>query len=552
MTAQFAFSWFSKSVITTRWITRSHRAGMLGMVNAKVHSLAELVPILDRHRIQGRRIVHCHGVFDLLHIGHVRHFEEARKLGDLLVVTLTPDRYVNKGAGRPAFTESLRAEFLANLSSIDFVAINEWPTAVDTIRLLRPHLFAKGSEFRNLQDTIGHVSKEGEAIREIGGEIVFTEDIVYSSSALINQYMSQYSDQVRDFLADFAARYTAEQVLAPLRAAENLKVLIVGETIIDEYAYCEAIGKSGKEPVLATRYLGADKFGGGVLACANHAASFAEHVDVFTMLGEGLDQEDFVRGVLKPNVTPVFVEKKNSPTIIKTRYVEKYLAQKMFEVYQMNDDAIDERADAELCERLRSLLPDYDLVIVADYGHGMLTRGAIDALWRHAKFLAVNTQSNAGNHGFNMISKYPRADYVCLAQREVALETRTLHLSPVEMVRHVSERLDCPRVMMTRGNLGTVYHTAPNGFHESPAFATKVVDRVGAGDAVLCVTALAVAAGAPPEIVPFIGNIVGAEAVSILGNQHSIERIPLFRHIECLLKMHKSEKPLPTTYKMAG
>ncbi|MBX9580786.1 MAG: adenylyltransferase/cytidyltransferase family protein [Gemmataceae bacterium] len=522
------------------------------MPNPKIHTLDELVPILDRHRADGRRIVHCHGVFDLLHIGHVRHFEQAKKLGDVLVVTLTPDRFVNKGAGRPAFTDSLRAEFLANLTSIDYVAVNHWPTAVDTIHLLRPHVFAKGSEFQNLQDTIGHVSKEGEAIRAIGGEIVFTEDIVYSSSALINQYMSQYPDHVREFLSDFAARYPAEDVLAPLRAAEGLKVLVVGETIIDEYSYCEAIGKSGKEPVLATRYLGTDRFGGGVLACANHAANFAERVDVFTMLGEGMDQEDFVRGVLKPNVTPYFVEKRNSPTIVKKRFVEKYLSQKMFEVYRMNDEALDPGADADLCDRLRAIVPDYDVVIVADYGHAMLTPDAIDVLSRHSRFLAVNTQSNAGNHGFNMISKYPRADYVCLAQREVALETRSQRLTPDEMVRHVAHRLHCPRVMMTRGSAGTMFFTAPAETHRAPAFATKVVDRVGAGDAVLCVTSLAVAAGAKPEFVPFIGNVVGAEAVTILGNQRSIERIPLYRHIECLLKVHRSEKAAPTTYKMAG
>ncbi len=519
--------------------------------NPKIHTLDGLVPILDRHRAEGRRIVHCHGVFDLLHIGHVRHFEQARKLGDLLVVTLTPDRFVNKGAGRPAFTEALRAEFLASLACVDYVAVNHWPTAVDTIHLLRPHVFAKGSEFRNLQDTIGHVSKEGEAVRSIGGEIAFTEDIVYSSSALINQYMSQYPDHVREFLGDFAARYPADDVLAPLRAAEGLRVLVVGETIIDEYAYCEAIGKSGKEPVLATRYLGADRFGGGVLACANHTASFVNQVDVFTMLGEGLDEEAFVRGVLKPNVTPIFAEKKNSPTIVKKRYVEKYLSQKMFEVYRMNDEALDARADADLCDRLRGLLPNYDLVIVADYGHGMLTARAIDVLCRHARFLAVNTQSNAGNHGFNMISKYPRADYVCLAHREVALETRALHLTADEMVRHVSDRLNCPRVMMTQGSQGTLYYTAPAGFHRAPALATKVVDRVGAGDAVLCVTSLAVAMGAPPEVIPFVGNVVGAEAVTILGNQRSIERIPMYRHVECLLKLHKAEQP-PATYKMAG
>ena len=156
---------------------------------------------------------------------------------------------------------------------------------------------------------------------------------------------------MRDFLADFAARYPADEVLAPLRAAEDLRVLVVGETIIDEYTYCEAIGKSGKEPVLATRFLGTDRFGGGVLACANHAASFCEQVDVFTQLGEGGDEEQFVRSVLKSNVTPIFVEKKNSPTIVKKRFVEKYLSQKLFEVYRMNDAPLDERG------RRRALRP---------------------------------------------------------------------------------------------------------------------------------------------------------------------------------------------------
>ena len=521
------------------------------MANPKIHSLADLAPVLEARRAEGARVVHCHGVFDLLHIGHVRHFEQAKKLGDVLIVTLTPDRFVNKGIGRPAFTESLRAEFLANLETIDYVAINEWPTAVDTIHLLKPNIFVKGNEFKNLQDTIGHVSQEGEAIRAIGGEIAFTEDIVYSSSALINQYMSQYPEHVRDYLFEFGGKHSAEEVLAPLRTAENFKVLVIGETIIDEYAYCEAIGKSGKEPVLATRSINSERHGGGVLACANHASNFAARVDVLTMLGEGMDQEEFVRASLRPNVTPHFLEKKNSPTIVKKRYVEQYLSQKMFEVYTMNDAVLDDRADAELCDKLKGMLPEYDVVIVADYGHGMLTRNAIDVLCRHAKFLAVNTQSNAGNHGFNMISKYSRADYVCLAQREVALETRNLDLTADEMVRHVAGRLSCPRVMMTMGSKGTLFHTAPFGYHRAPAMAVKVVDRVGAGDAVLCVTALAVAAGAAPDTIPFIGNIVGAEAVMILGNQRSIERIPLYRHVECLLKMHNSDKPA-TTYKMAG
>src|SRR6476469_5620263 len=194
--------------------------------NGKLHSLEDLAAVLDRLRAAGKRVVHCHGVFDLLHIGHVRHFEQAKQLGDVLVVTLTPDRFVNKGLGRPAFTETLRAEFLASLACVDFVAINRWPSAVETIRMLRPAVFAKGSEFRGLSDTIGHVSREADAVREVGGEVAFTDDIVYSSSGLINQYLSPYPDAVRDYLARFASRYSADEVLAPLRAAEDMRVLV--------------------------------------------------------------------------------------------------------------------------------------------------------------------------------------------------------------------------------------------------------------------------------------------------------------------------------------
>ena len=183
----------------------------------KVCSLEELQAAVARLRDEGRRVVHCHGVFDLLHIGHLRHFEQARKMGDVLMVTLTPDRHVNKGAGRPAFPEALRAEMIAALDCVDYVAVNRWPTAVETIHMLRPNAFAKGSEFRNLDDTIGHVAREKEAVASVGGEIVFTEDITFSSSALINRYMSQVPEPVKEWLTEFATRYPAEEVLRPLR-----------------------------------------------------------------------------------------------------------------------------------------------------------------------------------------------------------------------------------------------------------------------------------------------------------------------------------------------
>ena len=505
--------------------------------NAKIKTLEELAEILASLRADNRKIVHCHGVFDLLHIGHIRHFDQAKRLGDILVVTVTSDRYVNKGPNHPAFTEDLRAEAIAALHCVDYVAINNWPTAVETIKLLKPDIYAKGADYKDARkDYTGKIVDEEAAVKSVGGEIAFTEDIMFSSSGLINRYLPVLPREVREYLSKFSKRYSVEDILQYLENAQALKVLVVGETIIDEYQYCTAIGKSAKEPVLAAQYLSTEKFAGGVLAVANHVANFCNKVGLLTMLGAKDSQEDFVRQKVSSNVDMMFLYKANSPTIVKRRFVEGYLLQKLFEVYEMNDEELDQEQDHDLCAMLTEAIPQYDIVIVADYGHGMLNRNAIDVLCSEARFLAVNTQANAGNRGFNTISRYPRADYISLARHEITLEERNRQGDIREMILNLSRKLTCGQIVVTCGKDGNVGYSEHEGFVEVPAFVEQVVDRMGAGDAVLSLTSLCIAQQAPMEVTGFIGNVVGAQAVSTLGHQKSIERAPLFKYIESLLK----------------
>jgi bifunctional ADP-heptose synthase (sugar kinase/adenylyltransferase) len=296
------------------------------------------------------------------------------------------------------------------------------------------------------------------------------------------------------------------------------------------------MGKSAKEPILAARYLSTEKFAGGILAVANHVAGFCPQVGMLTMLGTVNTQEEFVRQHVKQNVEPMFLYKAGSPTIVKRRFVEGYLLQKLFEVYEMNDEELDPAQNNVLCTMLKETLPRYDVVIVVDYGHGMLTKEAIDLLCGEARFLAVNTQSNAGNRGFNTISKYPRADYICLARHEIALEERNRRGDLQHMILNVSQKLSCGCIVVTLSKDGNICYSKDEGFVEAPALAHQVVDRVGTGDAVLALTSLCVAQQAPMEIVGFIGNVVGAQAVATLGNRNSVEPVPLFKHIKALLE----------------
>ena len=154
----------------------------------KIIDLYELSDRIKELKAQGKRIVHCHGCFDLMHPGHIKHFQAAKNMGDLLLVTLTPDKYVDKGPERPVFNENLRAESIAALECVDYVAVNKWPTAEQTLRLLKPNYYVKGQEFEYLEDKTGKIQMEDEIVKEIGSEMRFTHEIVFSSTELINKY----------------------------------------------------------------------------------------------------------------------------------------------------------------------------------------------------------------------------------------------------------------------------------------------------------------------------------------------------------------------------
>lgn len=156
------------------------------MTVAKILPLPDLAQRLEASRRGGLTIVHCHGCFDLLHIGHIRHLQAARAMGDLLVVTVTADAYVTKGEGRPAFPEALRAEALAALVCVDFVAICPSPTAVEAIRLLRPDYFVKGQAGEDPARRSVRLQQEIATVRELGGDVRFTHEVVFSSTALLN------------------------------------------------------------------------------------------------------------------------------------------------------------------------------------------------------------------------------------------------------------------------------------------------------------------------------------------------------------------------------
>src|ERR1043166_2485956 len=229
---------------------RSHDAPLVGAAPTdqggfplKVLPLDEVARVVARHRGDHQRDALCHGTFDLMHTGHIRHLQRARTEGDVLVVTVTADAHVNKGPGRPVFTQELRAETLAALACVDYVAISHAPTSIEVIHCLKPDVYVKGGEYRVAADDVtGNITREQHAVEEHGGELRFTDEITFSSTSLLNEHFGVFSDETKRFLQDFRNRYSHRQVIDALRGLNNLRVLVVGDAIVDQYHYVTPLG----------------------------------------------------------------------------------------------------------------------------------------------------------------------------------------------------------------------------------------------------------------------------------------------------------------------
>lgn len=517
-------------------VSEQKSAGAKTVFDRKIVTLSQLRHLLHPNK-RGGKVVLCHGVFDLLHPGHIQHLKAARRLGDRLVVTLTPDRYVNKGPGRPVFGERHRLETLAELECVDYVALNEWPTAIETIRAIKPDIYVKGREYEKYAaDITGNISLEADAVREAGGEIKFTHEETFSSSHLINRYFCPYPEEADIFLREFRKRRGSDEIISALKSLADLRVLVVGEAILDQYCYCSAVGKSPKDMLVATKFLSEEQFAGGALATANHLAGFCREVTLLTMIGKSEAERKFIQSKLLPNVNLVPVRLTDRPTVTKRRYVDPTFMTKLFEIQYLDDSPLAGVQEQEVIRLLNQRRQDCDLVVVNDFGHGFLTDAIRQKICGDSKFLAVNAQSNSANMGFNPVTKYQRADYVSIDDPELRLAAGTRHGSVHILASNLKRRLKAKYFTVSLGPKGCVVLKGQKQLVSVPVMSTRIVDRTGAGDALFAVTAPCAYREMDPDVIGFIGNCVGAMAVETVCNREPVSPTRLHKFIDALLK----------------
>ena len=506
----------------------------------KICTLDELLVHRNASRDVGEKIVHCHGCFDIVHPGHIRHLKYAKALGDRLLVTLTADEFVNKGDSRPMFKQDLRAENLAALEFVDWVLINPSPTATELLEEVQPDVYVKGAEYESNQDP--RFARERDTVEQHGGRMVFTSgDIVYSSSALI-RLMS--SDQKKDQLIEVnpfsdveGAATTAmggsccglggerfEELLGLMRGRQ---VLVIGESIIDSYIECDWPEVTGEAPVMSLRPGRRVNFDGGAAVIARHLAALGAMPILLTPIPR-TPQGDELHHRLELAGIKVEAIEVDTPLPLKERYMVG--RQKMFKLDHTVKIELDHQTRNMLIERAKAIGSRVDAAIVADFGLGMLGPQLTEDLFSTLRG-QVDVLSGDVSGARPTLLKMNNADLLMPSERELRASVLGVTGSLPAVVAKLMELTQATRVAVTMAQDGLVMFTkrqevvAGDGqpsvlrSEHVPALNTSPIDTLGCGDALLAVTTLAQVVGAEPIEAAVLGSIAAAVCGAKMGNE---------------------------------
>lgn len=499
----------------------------------KVLSRDNLIAARRRARDQGRTVVHCHGCFDIVHPGHVRHLQDARRQGDILLVSITSDAHIAKGAGRPLFDQALRAESLAALSCVDWVHVCPDPTAQRLLEDVRPDVYIKGREYERNSDP--RFAAERETVERHGGRVVFTSgDIVFSSSALIE---SIHANQSHDNAHDDPARVRLRQLqsfhdLAPpaidalLAQMSGKRLVVLGETIIDTYIACTWPDVAGESPMLSLRPVEETSFDGGAAIIARHAAAMGAHPTLVTAIPENQSTTELLNRLHDAGVEVARVPCE-TPLPEKQRYLVG--REKVVKIDRVTPLAIDARARAGLVQAGIRHAQGADAAIIADFGLGMFSPRTIEDLCAtlrpRVRFLAGDVSGRRSS-----LLSMRNADWLTPTEAELRRAVNDYDSSLPAVAWQAMERTDARGLVVTLGADGLIYFkrsdsASPNdpwptrvSSEHIPALAASPVDPLGSGDAFLAISTLALAAGAEPVLAAYVGSLASAVEGSLLGN----------------------------------
>lgn len=483
----------------------------------KIKSAQEISSLIGL-RPRAKKAIMCHGTFDVVHPGHIRHLLYAKTKAPILIASVTADEHIKKGNMRPYVPEELRAINLAAFEMVDYVVIDRDATPLSNLACIKPDYFAKGYEY-----TAGFVhaktQEEMDVLETYGGEMLFTPgDIVYSSSALIE--LAPPSIAVEKLLTLMQGEsVTFDDLRATVTKLSGIKAHVIGDTIVDSYTYCSMIGGMTKTPTMSVRFERRVDYVGGAGIVAKHLRAAGADVTFSTVLGKDHFQDFVLEDLKKFGVKCLPIIDEARPTTNKNAIVaENY---RLLKVDTLDNRSISKRVVDQLCAQI--LGTSAQAVAFCDFRHGIFNRETIPTLTSaipKGTFRVADSQvaSRWGNilefQSFDLITPNEREARFALGDQDSVVRPLALELY---------QRSECKTLILKCGERGIITYrsNSPNNvraFFNLESFADRVVDAVGAGDALLAYATLASVATGNEVIAAIIGNMAAGIECELDGN----------------------------------
>ena len=474
----------------------------------------------------------CHGAFDLIHIGHINHLNEAKKHCDILIVSITADKYIKKGPHQPFYNHNLRAKFLSNLSMVDYVYISHSYFGLDPIQKFKPDFYIKGIDYKQSKnDLSGQIIKEISFLKKNNGKIIYTNSQKLSSTKILNENFDLFSNQQKKYIKLIKKKYSKEEIIKEIEKLKNVKVVLVGEPIVDQHIFVESIGTATKSPVVSSIYKHKEKHLGGSLAVANSLAEFSNKI-TYLLPKNYKSQINKCNSKLNKNIK---IKKINNAISFstKTRFLNQTRNHKLFQINNTNLKQFNKKFRATLIREInKSKKKKYELFLI-DYGLGFFdNQVASKKLLLNNSYL--NVQTNSENIGYNLFSKYKNYKYLSINKRELELNFSN-KIEDKKIINFLKITKTKVPISITLGEKGSLYVDKKYKSFLCPNFINNALDTNGCGDTYYALTSLLVKANIDSILIPFLGNCYAGLHSKILGNKHIPKKNDLIKLVNSII-----------------
>lgn len=463
-----------------------------------------------------QKIVFVSGAFNVVHPGHLRLFKFAKEIGQKLVVGLLADNLIKE---KTLLKQSLRYEGLKSLEIVDTVIkINK--SINETIKKLEPDFVIKGKEYENIEN------EEKEVLDRYGGKLIFSSgEVVFSSLELLNKEYYENSNNLNSISTGYLKSHNIKHknLSKKIKKFKNIKTLVIGDLIVDEYLTCQNLGLSQEDPSIVVSPIDSQKYIGGAGIVASHCAALGSKVDLISVSGNDRNRKFALNKLKSYGVKSYLLKDSSRPTTLKKRFITDNKT--LLKVSDLSQSSISENLQKKIYNYIKKKIQNFDLLIFSDFNYGCLPEGLVAKIISLAKknrtFISADCQSSSQ---IGRLEKYKNVDYISPTEREARIALKNNDDGLVVILNQIRRLINCENVILKLGSEGILVQTTneliKDGFETDkiPSLNMLPRDVSGAGDSMLAGSSLMLAANNSIWEAALIGSYLSSIQISRYGN----------------------------------